>query len=128
MHVLMILFLLFYSFNFPDSPQCSVHFINKGLTIMGNDATIEWEGTGPSATTVVPAFACRLDRNAGGVFMPCKMLILEGKRGGGGRDGRRVTMVGKRCNWESNTGSAQLSIVSNMWQLDYAWSMTNRTV
>ena len=84
MHVLMILFLLFYSFNFPDSPQCSVHFINKGLTIMGNDATIEWEGTGPSATTVVPAFACRLDRNAGGVFMPCKMLILEGRRGKGG--------------------------------------------
>ena len=71
--------------NFPDNPQCSVHLINKGLTIMGNNATLEWEGTGPSATTVISAFACRLDRDAGGVFMPCKMLIVGGRRGGGRR-------------------------------------------
>ena len=61
-----------------------MHLINRGLTILGNNATLEWEGTGPSATTVVSVFACRLDRNAGGVFMPCKMLILEGRRGKGG--------------------------------------------
>jgi len=68
--------IIWHSCNFPDNPQCSVHLINRGLTIVGNNATLEWEGTGPSATTVVSVFACRLDRNAGGVYMPCKMLIV----------------------------------------------------
>ena len=75
----MCVILLFDILVFPDSPICALHLINKGLTITGNNATIEWEGTGPSATTVVSAFECRLDVDAGGIYMPCKMLMWEGE-------------------------------------------------
>ena len=83
--------MIFVFLYFPDNPICSAHLINKGVTVTGNNATIEWEGTGPSATTVVSAFQCRLDRDAGGIYLPCKMSMCmwelregEAEEGGGG--------------------------------------------
>ena len=54
---------------YPDSRQCSVHLINKGVTIENNNATIEFAGTGPSEENVVSVFVCQLD---GGSFSTCK--------------------------------------------------------
>ena len=54
---------------YPDSRQCSVHLINKGVTIENNNATIEFTGTGPSEENVVSVFVCQLD---GGSFSTCK--------------------------------------------------------
>ena len=55
---------------FLDSAQCSVHLINKGVTIENNnDAIIEFAGTGSSEENVVSQFTCRLD---GGSFSTCK--------------------------------------------------------
>lgn len=52
-----------------DSRQCSVHLINKGVTIEDNSATIEFEGTGSSEDLVVSEFVCQLDD---GGFNECK--------------------------------------------------------
>ena len=55
-----------------DNPQCSLHLINKGVTIENNNAIIEFEGTGSSEGNVVSQFVCRLDD---GIFFTCKNFI-----------------------------------------------------
>ena len=46
-----------------------MHLINKGVTIEDNNATIEFEGTGPSEGIVVSEFVCQLDDES---FNECK--------------------------------------------------------
>ena len=48
---------------------CDVHLINEGLTINGDTATVQVQGTGPSAASRITEFNCRFDD--GGQF-PCK--------------------------------------------------------
>ena len=44
-----------------DNDQCSIHFINDGVSFDGNNVIIEFEGTGPNEDTQVSEFTCRLD-------------------------------------------------------------------
>ena len=56
-----------------DNNQCSAHLINKGVTVVGSNATIEWEGTGPSDDNgpTVSTFDCKLDNVD---INPCECL------------------------------------------------------
>ena len=47
---------------------CLVHFINNGVTVDGNNATVEFIGTGEFDT-----FNCNLDRKG---FEPCEEVQL----------------------------------------------------
>ena len=49
---------------------CDVHLINDGLTIDGQTATIQVQGTGPSAANRITEFQCLFD--SGDVFS-CKL-------------------------------------------------------
>lgn len=42
----------------PESGFCSAHLINEGVDVMGNCATIQWQGTGPSPYDRVTEFNC----------------------------------------------------------------------
>ena len=46
--------------------QCTVHFINDGITVSGNTATAQFTSTGPAQ-----AFVCSIDR---GTLLPCKNI------------------------------------------------------
>ena len=47
-----------------DPSECSVHLINGGVVVTGNNASVEFAGSGSFSS-----FSCRLD---GGDFLPCK--------------------------------------------------------
>ena len=57
-----------------DNNQCSAHEINKGATVMGSNATIEWEGTGPSDDNgpTIDVFNCVLDGEVN--LGPCECI------------------------------------------------------
>ena len=48
-----------------DPKHCSTHLINNGVTVVGNNATVEFAGSGPAK-----GYKCKLDRND---FYPCKL-------------------------------------------------------
>ena len=59
-----------------DSVNCDVHQINGGVeeaTVIGNNATVMFEGTGPSVDNVVTDFEIEIQMppgvNVGGVFL-----------------------------------------------------------
>ena len=53
--------------------DCGVHLINEGLTINGQTATVQVQGTGPSAADRVMEFRCRFD--SGQSFL-CKFNLI----------------------------------------------------
>ena len=56
-----------------DNVQCSLHFTDQQYEIDSStgDVTVEWEGTGPSASVQVSQFDCRLN---GGPMEACEFL------------------------------------------------------
>ena len=48
-----------------DPKHCSTHLINNGVTVVGNNATVEFAGSGPAK-----GYKCKLDKND---FYPCKL-------------------------------------------------------
>ena len=56
-----------------DNVQCSVHFTDQQYEINTStgEVTVEWEGTGPSASVQVSQFECKLNNNAA---VACKFL------------------------------------------------------
>ena len=53
--------------------DCWAHLINQGVVVSGKSATVEWQGTGPSADNRVQKFQCSLD---GGTKHFCKPTLL----------------------------------------------------
>ena len=56
---------------FLGSWQCSVHLINKGVTIENNNNATVFEGTGPTEGNMVSEFMCQLQLDDGS-FSTCK--------------------------------------------------------
>ena len=56
-----------------DSDVCSLHWINGGLRVSGNNMTVEWQGTGPTASNKIAQFSCRVDRMQA---IPCELIII----------------------------------------------------
>ena len=61
---------------FTETPgdNCGVHLINEGLTIDGQIATVQVQGTGPSAADRITEFSCRFD--SGQDFL-CEFSIIS---------------------------------------------------
>ena len=55
----------------PDTNECSVHLVNRGVSVSGTNATVEWQGTGPSRYRRVMKFNCRLDNTPAS---PCEYV------------------------------------------------------
>ena len=50
---------------------CDAHLINEGLTMDGQTATIQLQGTGPFPETRITEFRCSIDD---GDFFSCKQI------------------------------------------------------
>ena len=65
------------AFNSGSINDCGAHLINQGVSVSGNSATVEWQGTGPDPDNRVQDFQCSLD---GGASSSCKFIFCTSTR------------------------------------------------
>ena len=63
-----------------DNPVCHLHQINGGVeesTVVGNTATVMFEGTGPSAANVISDFIIRFQQRIDSRFMTIRRVLCS---------------------------------------------------
>ena len=55
--------------------MCSLHLVNEGVTVSGDNSTVEWQATGPYPYHKATHFTCWIDTLRTG--FPCKHKIYS---------------------------------------------------